>query len=90
MYSDAAGVAPSQVREAEEHARKIGIPTSFLKDGRAIFEGPAHRKTYCEAVGLFDRNGGYSDPQPNRVTAPKKRRTPIWERYPRMCKVIRG
>lgn len=63
MKSDAAGVAPSQVQEAREHSVKIGIPTDFTPDGRAIFHSRLHRKQYCEAIGLYDRNGGYSDPQ---------------------------
>ena len=63
MKSDAAGVAASQVKEAAEHSRKIGIPTDFTPDGRAVFTSARHRKRYCEAVGLYDRNGGFSDPQ---------------------------
>jgi len=63
MKSDAAGVAASQVKEAIEHSKTIGIPTDFTPDGRAIFTSAKHRKRYCEAVGLYDRNGGYSDPQ---------------------------
>jgi len=63
MLSDAAGVAPHQAKEAEEHSRRIGIPTEFTRDGRARFTDARHRKRYCEAVGLYDRNGGYSDPQ---------------------------
>lgn len=63
MYSDAAGVGEDQVEEATKHSREIGIPTDFTPDGRAIFTSPGHRKKYCEAIGMFDRNGGYSDPQ---------------------------
>ena len=63
MLSDAAGVSPDQVGEATRHSREIGIPTEFSRDGRAVFTDRAHRKKYCEAVGLYDRNGGYSDPQ---------------------------
>ena len=63
LYSDAAGVAPDQVKEAYEHSVRIGIPTEFTPDGRAIFRSRRHRKEYCEAIGLYDRNGGYGDPQ---------------------------
>lgn len=62
MESVAVGVSPKQVKEAEEHSRKIGVPTHFTKRGDAIFESAAHRKRYCEATGFFDRNAGYSDP----------------------------
>ncbi len=66
MKSDAAGVHPDQAAEAQAHAESIGIPTQFIKDGRAVFTDAGHRKKYCEAVGLYDRNGGYSDPQRQR------------------------
>ena len=63
MYSDAAGVNPEQIPEATRHARNVGVPTDFTSDGRAIFTSPHHRKRYCEAHGLYDRNGGFNDPQ---------------------------
>ncbi len=63
MKSDAAGVHPSQIGEAREHAAKVGVPTDFTPDGRAIFTSRLHRKSYCEAHGLYDRNGGYGDPR---------------------------
>lgn len=63
LLSDAAGVQPDQIPEAMEHARKVGIPTDFTPDGRAIFTDRGHRKRYCEAIGLYDRSGGYGDPQ---------------------------
>ncbi|MGH2272166.1 hypothetical protein ACQ9LF_10235 [Anaerohalosphaeraceae bacterium U12dextr] len=62
MKSDAAGVHPSQIKEAYDHSVRIGIPTQFAPDGRAIFTGREHRKNYCRAIGLHDRNGGYGDP----------------------------
>jgi hypothetical protein len=67
MYSDAAGCNPDQVPEMEAHSREIGIPTHFDSEGRAIFTSRKHRKKYCEAIGLFDRSGGYSDPQPQNL-----------------------
>ena len=62
MKSDAAGVHPDQIKEAHQHSIKIGIPTEFTPDGRAVFTGRKHRKDYCRAIGLHDRNGGYGDP----------------------------
>ena len=63
LLSDAAGVAPHQIPEAIEHARKKGVPTDFTPDGRAILTSREHRKRYCESIGLYDRSGGYGDPQ---------------------------
>ena len=62
MKSDAAGVGAHQVKEAYDHSVKVGIPTEFTNDGRAIFTSRSHRKSYCQAIGLHDRNGGYGDP----------------------------
>ena len=70
MYSDAAGVAPKQVQEARAHSVRIGIPTDFTSDGRAVFTSRLHRKRYCEAVGLYDRNAGFSDPKRMRRKEP--------------------
>lgn len=66
LLSDAAGVHPAQVGEATAEATKVGVPTNFTEDGRAIFTSAGHRKKFCEAHGLFDRNAGYSDPQRRR------------------------
>jgi hypothetical protein len=63
MVSDAAGVHPDQTQEAYDHSVANGVPTQFTKDGSAVFESAGHRKRYCEAVGLYDRNAGYGDPQ---------------------------
>ncbi|MFA7279122.1 MAG: hypothetical protein WC100_03410 [Sterolibacterium sp.] len=64
MCSDAAGVHPKQINEASAHAERIGIPTQFNSLGQAVFNSPQHRKKYCEHFKLFDKNGGFSDPQP--------------------------
>ena len=67
MESEALGVHPSQIADATEHARSIGIPTEFTPDGLAILRDREHRRRYCEAVGVFDRNAGYGDPTPRRT-----------------------
>ncbi|HPP02744.1 MAG TPA: hypothetical protein PLX83_19330 [bacterium] len=56
LLSDAAGVHPSQIREAEEHATRNGVPTQFTPDGRAIFTSPTHRRKYLKLIGLVDKN----------------------------------
>jgi len=67
LHSDAMGVHPSQAKQAYEESVKIGVPTSFDKLGRAIFESRSHRKKYCERMGYYDKNAGYSDPQPKNL-----------------------
>jgi hypothetical protein len=64
MECDAAAVHPTQVREHQEILAKRGVKTQYTSDGRPIFRDAAHRKHHCETIGLYDRNGGYSDPQP--------------------------
>jgi len=64
MESDAAGVDVSQVDEAARKMAAAGVPTEFNRDtGAAIFTSRSHRKAACRAMGLYDRNAGYSDPE---------------------------
>ena len=64
MASEAAGVAHDQIGEAVAADKRAGIRTTdYTSDGRPIFTCASHRKEYCEAHGLGDRNGGYSDPR---------------------------
>jgi hypothetical protein len=67
IKSEALGVHPSQVGEARQECLKRGLNTEYTKDGRPIFTGPAHRKKHCEAMGYYDRNAGYGDPQRNHA-----------------------
>ena len=66
MESYAAGVHPKQIPEMVEFDKKHGVPTDYTPDGDPVFRGPKHRRRYCEAHGLFDRNAGLSDPVPAR------------------------
>jgi hypothetical protein len=64
MKSDAMGINPDEIEHARAAAIAMGVPTDFdPESGEAIFTGPAHRKKYCEAMGVLDWEGGYSDPQ---------------------------
>lgn len=63
IVSDAAAIHPDQIPEAREYDRQHGVPTEYTRDGQPVFTDRAHRKAYCEAHGLYDRNGGYGDPQ---------------------------
>jgi hypothetical protein len=63
MASYAAGVHPKQMTKFD---REHGVPTHYTPDGDPIFKGPRHRKKYCEAHGLYDRNAGHRDPVPAR------------------------
>jgi len=62
--SYAAGVSPSEVPMMQKIDRENGVPTEYSSDGDPVFTSPAHRKKYCRAHGLYDRNAGYRDAEP--------------------------
>ena len=73
MTSSAAGVAPNQVKEHMDHLRKMGCgQVNHTKDGDIIFESKGQRRKVCEALGLYDRSGSYSDPSPKVRTSCRK------------------
>ena len=59
--SDALAVHPRQVEAARADAKKKGVPTEFLPDGRPIIRSRAHQKAYLKAYNFFNRDGGYGD-----------------------------
>jgi len=66
MVSESMAVAPDQIGEAVAHDRKLGVSVNYDPLGRPVFESAGQRKRYCEAHGVYDRNGGYGDPQKRR------------------------
>ena len=66
MASYAAGVNPKQIPEMRMFDAKHEVPTDYTEDGDPVFKSPGHRRKYCQAHGLFDRNAGHSDPVPAR------------------------
>lgn len=68
MTSVNAGVNPDQADELREHWRQHGVLGCDINpDGDVIWESPAARKKDCESRGLYDRDGGYGDPQGKNV-----------------------
>lgn len=61
VVSDALAVHPGQVAEATEDAKRKGVPTDFLPDGRPILRSRQHRRAYLKAYGFHDNDGGYGD-----------------------------
>ncbi len=64
MESYAAGVEPCEIPEMMKIDAEHGVPTDYSSEGDPILRSPQHRKDYCRAHDLFDRNAGYSDPAP--------------------------
>ncbi len=57
ILSDALAVHRKRIPEAEESARKRGVPTEFVKkDGRPIFRDRSHRRAYLKAYKYIDLN----------------------------------
>lgn len=63
MLSDHSSVNPKQVGQLNRFLQSKGLPPAAQPDGRILFETRAQRKAICEARGIGDRNGGYSDPR---------------------------
>ena len=69
MVCTNAGVHPGQIKEHMEHLRQKGCGTvEHTKDGDLVFQDKGQRKKVLEALGMFDRRGGYSDPAPKYRT----------------------
>lgn len=73
ILSDGFAVDPTQVKDAEEHCKKLGVPTQFLPDGRAVFTSQRHQREVLKAHYMINRDdnaGGQSrtvrKPTPNR------------------------
>ncbi len=65
MVCTSAGVHPAQVREQQAVLKAAGVRTTqYTKGGDPIFEDKSHRREALTAMGMFDRNSGYSDPAP--------------------------
>jgi hypothetical protein len=61
LWSDAAGVHPSQARETMDYLRSRGCPTEINSEGQVRMDNRAHRRDILKALNLHDRNGGYGD-----------------------------
>jgi hypothetical protein len=69
LISEACGVLPHQIPEAERLARKHGVNTEYVKGGKhpgqAIFRDPNHRRRHMAAFGQYDQDAGYRDRPPS-------------------------
>ena len=58
IKSDAAGVNPKQIPVAIAADKRLGVPASYTKDGRVIFENREHQRRWLKAHGMrnWDEN----------------------------------
>lgn len=66
--SDAMGVRPEDIPRAQAILAEHGVKTEYTETGEAIMRDKAHRKAHCRALGFWDRDAGYSDPEPLNFT----------------------
>ncbi len=62
--STALGVHPDQVAERMRFDKEAGVPTVYNDEGDPIMLNKKHRREFCRAHGVHDRNASYSDPVP--------------------------
>lgn len=62
--SDALGGHPDDRAALTQEAIAFGVPTEINSAGNPIMRSASHRKKYCNALKIHDRNAGYSDPTP--------------------------
>ncbi len=65
-YASAAlGVHPEEIQNRMAFDKEMGVPTEYDGDGDPIMRNATHRRDFCRAHKVHDRNAGYSDPVPD-------------------------
>ena len=64
IASEAAAVNPEDVPAEQAALAAKGVYTEFDRAGRPLFRDKAHRKAHCRAIGMYDKDAGYDDPEP--------------------------
>lgn len=92
LKSVALAVHVDQIPEAMALAAQAGVPTEFTSDGRPILRDRNHKKRYCRAVGVYDRDAGYGDAAPlhhKGEKAPPSRLRELAKKYAHLIRVRR-
>lgn len=63
--STAMGVHPEEVKHRMKFDSDMGVPTVYNDEGDPIMRNKTHRRKFCRAHGVHDRNAGHSDPVPD-------------------------
>lgn len=53
------GIDPVDIPKAQAILKQSGVSTEYTKHGDPILTSALHRKKHAEAMGFYDRNGGY-------------------------------
>lgn len=62
--SEAVGCHPKQVAAYSKIAKEKGVPTEITKGGFVKFRDKTHERKFCQALGYYQRNAGFSDATP--------------------------
>ena len=71
--SMAAAIDPEDIPVEQALLRQHGVLTEYTRTGEPIFRDRAHRKAHLRAVGMYDRDAGYGDPEPIYYTGGNRR-----------------
>jgi hypothetical protein len=63
--STALGVHPDEIKHRMAFDAAKGVPTEYNSEGDPIMRSKSHRRAFCRAHGVHDRNAGYGDPVPD-------------------------
>lgn len=59
--SSSCGVAKNQIKEAEAHSRKVGVPTHYNERGDPVFTSRSHQNAFLKATGRRNNDPGWGD-----------------------------
>jgi len=57
--SDALGCHPNQKEAAQAESIRLGVPTEYTSDGKAVLRDGAHQRDFMKALKMHNRDGGY-------------------------------
>ncbi len=60
MKSDGVAVHPKDRAAAIADAKRLGVPTYFDRQGRAVFESLGHQRRYLKLKGFFNKDDNSS------------------------------
>lgn len=66
--SDAMGVNPARIKDAQKLLAEHGVHTEYTSTGEPILRDKKHEREHMKALGYYHRNAGYSDVAPEHFT----------------------
>tara|TARA_Y100001938_G_C7744654_1_gene260982 strand:+ start:119 stop:421 length:303 start_codon:yes stop_codon:yes gene_type:complete len=56
-FCEGSAVHPKDIKAAEAHAAKHGVPTYFDNQGRPNFTSMRHQSSYLKLIGMHNKDG---------------------------------